>query len=117
MIYNNDKTIDSVSRIKWNKWFVITISGKFAVKYLLKIKNVFEEAENSNEPFVAIDLKPTTYLDSSAITIMLNFHRRCLEKGGNLFLFGLNPDIESILSIVGIDKVIPIVKNIDNLPE
>jgi anti-anti-sigma factor len=117
MIYDQNKTSDSVSRIKWNNWFVITISGKFSVKYLLKIKSIFEEAENSNEHLVAIDLRPATYIDSSAITIMLNFHRRCIEFGGNLILFGLNPDIESILSIVGIDKIIPIVKNINDLPD
>lgn len=117
MINKNNDTEDSVSRIKWNKWSVITISGRFAVKYLLKIKRVFEEAEHNSGPFVAIDLRPATYLDSSAITIMLNFHRRCTEKGGNLVLFGLNQDIESILSIVGIDKIIPIVNDINDLPE
>lgn len=113
---NNSGALDVISTKRWKKWLIITISGRFIVKNLFKIRNIFDEAERNSEQFVAIDLSTTTYLDSSAITIMLNFHKRCGEKGGNLLVFGLNQDIEEIISIVGVDKVITMVKTINDLP-
>jgi len=106
----------SISRLKWNNWFVISITGRFTVQNLVPVRSVFEDADRSGERLIAINFSTTTYLDSSAITILLNFHKRCTEKGGKLVLFGLNPDIEGIVSIIGIDKILPIVKTINELP-
>jgi anti-anti-sigma factor len=113
---NNSDAFDVISTKRWKKWLIITISGRFIIKNLFQIRNVFDKTERDNELFVAIDLSTTTYLDSSAITILLNFHRRCVEKGGKFVVFGLNQDIEEIVSIVGIDKLITIVKTIIDLP-
>lgn len=44
-------------------------------------------------------------LDSSAITILVNFQRRIIQKDGLLVLFGMRSDIAEIFSIVGIDKM------------
>jgi anti-anti-sigma factor len=113
---NNSDALYVISTRRWKKWQIIAISGRFIIKNLFQIRNVFNEAERNSEKFVAIDLSTTTYLDSSAITIMLNFHKRCTEKGGNLVIFGLNQDIEEIISIVGVDKVVTMVKTINDLP-
>jgi anti-anti-sigma factor len=113
---NKSGTLDVITTKRWKKWLIIAVSGRFIVKNLFKIRNIFDEAERNSEKFVAIDLSATTYLDSSAITIMLNFHKRCGEKGGSLMVFGLNQEIEEIISIVGVDKVITMVKTINDLP-
>jgi anti-anti-sigma factor len=113
---NNFDGLEKIGTKRWKKWLVITISGKFIVKSVFQMKNIFDEAERNYEQFLAMDLSKTTYLDSSAITILLNFHKRSAEKGVVLVIFGLNPDIEEVISIVGIDKVISIVKTITDLP-
>lgn len=97
------------------KWLIISISGKFTIKNLVPIRRLFDNAESDMEQYIAIDLTNASYLDSSAITILINFHKRCIEKGGRLALFGINRDIEEVLSIVGLDKVITVLNSIDDL--
>lgn len=101
---------------KVGKWLIITISGDFTVKYLTIIRKFFDDAESKNELFIALCLSTSTYLDSSAITILLNFHNRCIRRGGKLVLAELNNAIEEEISIVGIDKIITVVKSINDLP-
>ncbi len=112
----NNSNSDLIKTEKIGKWLIITISGDFTVKYLTRIRNFFNEAESKNELFIALYLSSTTYLDSSAITILINFHTRCIRRGGKFVLAGLNKAIEEEISIVGVDKIIPIVKNINDLP-
>ncbi len=96
---------------KTGDWFVIFLYGKFVVKNLTRIRQVFEEAEKALFPNTAIDLSNVTHIDSSAITLLANFHKRLLEKGSGSIIIGAAPDISEIFSIVGLDKVIPINTN------
>jgi len=112
---DNSVLPDTFSTRHHGKWLIISISGKFIIKNLVSIKRLFDNAESDKEQHVAIDLNKASYLDSSAISILINFHKRCVEKGGRLVLFGINRDIEEVLSIVGLDKVITVLKSIDDL--
>mgnify|MGYP001766667632 FL=1 len=109
------ETEDLIHKSAWNDWIIISISGRFTVQNILRVKTFFNALIGDSDIKIGIDLSKTTYLDSSAITILLNFHRRCSEKSGKVVLFGLAPDIEAILSIVGIDKVVKTVKTIEDL--
>jgi anti-anti-sigma factor len=111
---NNDFE-DLIHKSAWKDWTIISITGRFTVQNILQVKSSFDTLIADSEIKIGIDLNKTTYLDSSAITILLNFNRRCAEKSGKVVLFGLAPDIEAILSIVGIDKVVKTVKTIEDL--
>ncbi|MBD3390673.1 MAG: STAS domain-containing protein, partial [Chitinivibrionales bacterium] len=50
----------------------------------------------------------TTYIDSSAITLMLNYQKSVQEKNGNVVVFGASEDAKSIFSIVGLDTSITV---------
>jgi anti-anti-sigma factor len=89
-------------------WFIITLHGKFVIKNLSYIRNSFDIAANSNELQIAIDLSSVSHVDSSAITILVNFHKKLLAKGGKSIIFGANKDITEIFSIIGIDKIMPV---------
>ena len=92
-------------------WRIIILRGKFIVKNLAKIRLYFEEAEKVASPHIAIDMGEVTQIDSSAITILVNFQRRVIHKEGLLVLFGLSDDIAEIFSIAGIDKIFRICTN------
>jgi anti-anti-sigma factor len=93
---------------KWKKWFIISIFDQFVVKTLLQIKTVFDDAYKHDQHFIALDLEHTRHLDSSALTLILNFSKRCLEKGGTFVIFGPDQYVSEIFSIVGLDKAIRI---------
>jgi len=111
----NTEIEDLIHKSTWNDWTIISIAGRFTVQNILQVKLFFDTLITDSAIKIGIDLNRTTYLDSSAITILLNFNRRCSEKSGKVVLFGLAPDIEAILSIVGIDKVVKTVKTIEEL--
>lgn len=106
---------DLIHQSAWNDWTIISITGRFTVQNILRVKLLFDGLISDSEIKIGIDLSKTTYLDSSAITILLNFNRRCSERNGKVVLFGLATDIEAILSIVGIDKIVTTVKTIEEL--
>lgn len=89
----------------YDGWRIIILKEKFVVRNLTLIRKVFERAEGEYLPKVAIDMSRVLEVDSSAITILVNFQRRIIRKDGLLVLFGLQPDITEIFSIVGIDKL------------
>ncbi|MBN1308441.1 MAG: STAS domain-containing protein [Chitinispirillaceae bacterium] len=88
-----------------HSWRIITLRGKFLVRNIATIRPYFEQAEKEPLPKVAIDMSGVSQLDSSAVTILVNFQRRIVQKDGLLVLFGMPNDIAEIFSIVGIDKM------------
>lgn len=103
-----------LNTLKYNEWFIISITGKFVVRNLFAIRTAFEQASRNSEKFVAVDLQNTTHLDSSAITMLINFKKRCGSEGGKFIVFGLNQAIEEIFSIVGMEKIITVVQTFDD---
>jgi len=95
----------------WKEWKIISIDGTFVVKNLMRIRKVFDEVEKRAGPLIALDLTKTSHIDSSAITLMLNFQRRVLSNNGKLVVFGPNEDIMGIFSIVGFDNAIPVYRS------
>ncbi|MFP4162343.1 MAG: STAS domain-containing protein [Chitinispirillaceae bacterium] len=104
----------NTSKEKLSEWHIISLEGKFVIKQLMKIRKILTEIEIKEcSPKIAFDLSKTSYLDSSAITAMLNLRKRLLPKNGRFVLFGPNEDILDILSIVGFDKLIPVYSSLE----
>lgn len=94
-----------ISETVQNGWRVIALQGKFVVKNLTAIRRILEKAEQTALPGIALDMSGVGQVDSSAITLLVNFQRRIIQKDGLLVLFGMRSDIAEIFSIVGIDKL------------
>ncbi len=103
-----DQTAIKISTEKWHSWNIIKIEGKFVIKFVAEIRKAFETVKDGPSPKIALDLSQTTHLDSSAMTLMLNFQNRLKEKNGGMALFGANEDIMGIITIVGFDSFVPI---------
>ncbi|NLW31287.1 MAG: STAS domain-containing protein [Fibrobacter sp.] len=91
---------------RFGKWFIIAVCGKFVLKNITDIRMFFES--NESNLWIAVDLKKTTLLDSSALTILTNFHKRLQNKGGKLVIFEPDKYIADVFSIVGFDHLISI---------
>ncbi len=100
-----------VSTEAWNSWDIVAIEGKFVVKFVAEIRKLLEQLKEKTKPKIALDLTGTTHLDSSAMTLMLNFQNRLKEKQGELVVFGVNEDIMGIITIVGFDSFVPIFRS------
>ena len=97
-----------ISSEVWNSWNIIAIEGKFVIKFVSEIRKVLEPIKAQETPKIALDLSKTTHLDSSAMTLMLNYQNRLKEKKGGMVVFGANEDIMGIITIIGFDSFVPI---------
>ena len=57
---------------------------------------------------VVIDLGAVTYIDSASIGCLMDIHRLLREKDGALRLSGLQSRVETMSSMTGVHKIIPI---------
>ncbi len=101
----------NVSTEKWNMWDIVAIEGAFVVRVLSDIRKVFEDIEKNPNPHVALDLTTTSYIDSSAITLLLNFQKRLKNANGRMVIFGPSEDIEGIFAIVNLEESVSILQS------
>jgi stage II sporulation protein AA (anti-sigma F factor antagonist) len=57
---------------------------------------------------VVIDLSPVTYIDSASIGCLMDIHRLLQEKSGAVKLSGLQPRVETMISMTGVHKIIEV---------
>ena len=57
---------------------------------------------------VVIDLAAVSYLDSASIGCLMDIHRLLQQKGGALRLSGLQPRVETMISMTGVHKIVPL---------
>ena len=57
---------------------------------------------------VLIDLGAVSYLDSASIGCLMDIHRLLQEKAGELRLSGLQPRVETMISMTGVHKILPL---------
>jgi len=57
---------------------------------------------------LVIDLAAVTYIDSASIGCLMDIHRLVQDKDGGLRLSGLQPRVETMISMTGVHKIIDI---------
>ena len=57
---------------------------------------------------VLIDLGAVGYLDSASIGCLMDVHRLLHEKAGELRLSGVQPRVETMISMTGVHKIVPL---------
>ena len=57
---------------------------------------------------MVMDLSAVSYLDSASIGCLMDVHRLLLERGGALRLSGLQPRVETMISMTGVHKIVPL---------
>jgi anti-anti-sigma factor len=55
---------------------------------------------------LVIDLSAVTYIDSASIGCLMDIHRLVGERSGSVRLSGLQPRVETMLSMTGVHKII-----------
>ena len=94
-----------ISESERGGWCIVALHGKFIVRNLTAVRRVLEKTEAGSWRGIALDMGGISQVDSSAITLLVNFQRRLIQKNGLLVLFGMRSEIAEIFSIVGIDRL------------
>lgn len=55
-----------------------------------------------------VDLAAVSYLDSACIGCLMDVHQLLRERGGSLRLSGLRPWVRNMITMTGVQKVVPL---------
>lgn len=77
----------------------------------LKVELVLLNKSGVN--FIILDLSDTKYCDSSGLSSILTANRLCKDTNGKFVLCGLQPNVEKMIRISQLDKVLPITETVE----
>jgi anti-anti-sigma factor len=88
-----------IVRVKEAKLTYPTLSAFFS-----EVRQLVEDGARK----VVIDLGAVTYIDSASIGCLMDIRRLLQDKGGVLRLSSLQPRVETMVSMTGVNKIIEI---------
>lgn len=96
-----------------NSWNVIALHGAFIIREQHKVRTLIEEVIKNDAPKLAFDLTKTTYLDSSALGMLVKTGKDIQAKNGDFMIFGANKNLMEVFSMVHLGELIKIRENLE----
>jgi anti-anti-sigma factor len=72
--------------------------------FLAEVRRLVEEGTRK----LVIDLQQVSYVDSASIGCLMDVRRLLQEQGGLLKLSGLQPRVETMISMTGVNRIIDV---------
>ncbi|MFJ4341667.1 STAS domain-containing protein [Streptomyces sp. NPDC088915] len=86
---------------------VVTLQGEIDHTSREVLGQALIPEERAPAPRVVADLTGVSFMDSSGINVFITAHRRICEIGGRLHIAGAGEAVRRVLTLVGVDTVIP----------
>jgi len=90
---------------------------KLDVHIAPSLKSELVLVSGSGENNILLDLSRCTYCDSSGLSAVLVANRLCKNAEGTFVVGGITPNVERLISISQLDKVLNIAYNIERADE
>lgn len=81
----------------------VVVTGDLDISTAPQLSDAVRSALNvRNAKKIMLDLRPTTFLDSSGVTALVNLKRDASERGVSVILLGTSSYVDRVLGIVGL---------------
>ena len=101
-----DMNVDTQSH---GAWRIVTVDGELDLATSESFREALLPPDGTFQ--VAVDLRDVTFMDSSALGVIVMAMKRARERGGDLVLIGPTGSPRKVLSITALDQVIRIVED------
>jgi anti-sigma B factor antagonist len=91
---------------------VIAVSGEIDVATAPQLRECLHRVIAQGESTIVLDLLGVTFLDSTALGVLVGGLKRCRELGGDLHIVVADPRIVKIFEITGLTNVFTIVDSL-----
>lgn len=98
-------------------WSLLSVAGELDMHTSPALQERLVALSVGDAPKVAVDLSAVPFMDSSTLGMLVANLKRLRERGGDLALVGVNGSPQKVLSITGIDRVIPLYVQASELPQ
>ncbi len=89
-------------------WGLLAIDGELDLSTSPELRDALMALGTDHER-IAIELRAVTFMDSTALGVIVAAMKRARERGGELALVGPNGSPRKVLSITALDQIVPIV--------
>ena len=86
---------------------VFALEGDIDLHYAPSLRAVLRPKIKARCRALIVDLTRVTFIDSTGMSVIIEYFRDAGEFGGVLCLCGLNEELKNIFRIVGLDRTIP----------
>jgi anti-sigma B factor antagonist len=93
---------------------VIAVSGEIDVATAPQLRECLHSVIAKGEATVVLDLLGVTFLDSTALGVLVGALKRCRELGGDLQIVVADPRIIKIFEITGLTNVFTITDSLQS---
>jgi anti-sigma B factor antagonist len=91
---------------------VVSVTGEIDVATAPQLRECLHRVIVRGQATVVLDLLGVTFLDSTALGVLVGALKRCRELGGELHVVVSDPRIRKIFEITGLNKIFPIVEEL-----
>lgn len=96
-------------------WTVLGLSGELDLSNAEALSEAIEEAMDGAAPQLAVDLSAVTFMDSSALGVLVKALHAAHDRDGEVALVGVNGPPAKVLAITGLDQVFRSAASMDAL--
>ncbi|HPF43115.1 MAG TPA: anti-sigma F factor antagonist [Syntrophomonadaceae bacterium] len=91
---------------------IIRLKGEFDLLKAEKIRRLIDEKlQDKQARNLILNLEKVSFVDSSGLGVIIGRYKKIQEKEGSMYIVGAQPVVEKILTLSGINKLIPLFKN------
>ena len=94
------------------KILFVDLSGELDQYTSPKVKNkLMIMIENNPIEHMVFNLKRLDFMDSSGIGIILGRYNQLKDKGGRVFVVGMNPVVSKVFHLSGLNQIITVIED------
>ena len=83
----------------------VVVEGELDISSVSRVRDTLHDALSVRPARLIVDLTDCPFVDASALTMLLDVHRRAWRAGGILTLRGCSPRVLRLLSLTGLRRV------------
>jgi anti-sigma B factor antagonist len=87
---------------------VVAVRGEIDLFTAPELKSALSEAFESGHTRIVVDLTDTTFLDSTALGVLIGAVKRLRSRDGRLTIVNVDDNIAKTFEITGLDQIFPI---------
>ncbi len=92
---------------------VLTVSGRLDASTVHVLERALMRALSQDTRAVVVDAAEITYISSSGLRVLLAARRQIRERGGDILLCSLPPNVRDVMNMVGFTALFSIFENSD----
>jgi anti-sigma B factor antagonist len=100
----------TITPTTYDTWGLLTVDGELDLSTSPELRDALVALGTDHER-IAIDLRAVTFMDSTALGVIVAAMKRARERGGQLALVGPTGSPRKVLSITALDQIMRIVED------